>query len=91
MLSIYCPDSVEDIPPGSGHLLPTFSLIRAIRAACIFVLEFSKDSLADLGDKFSDGASANQPVILQGGVSLSSGQGYCQYQSNFLWLPEIGD
>ena len=37
---------------------------------------------ADLEDKFADGGAANQPVILQGGVGLFSGQvsqGYCQF------------
>ena len=36
---------------------------------------------------------ANQPVVLQGGVGLSSGQvsqGYGLFDSNFQCLPEIG-
>ena len=36
----------------------------------IFVLEFSKDGSADLGDEFTDGDLVNQPMILQGGVVL---------------------
>ena len=50
--------------------------------------------MANLGDEFADGSRVNQPVILQGGVGLSSGQmsqGYGEFQSNFQWLPEIGD
>ena len=61
------------IPSGS-ELLHPFPLLRAIRAAQICILEFSKDGLADLGDEFADGAVANQPVIMQGGVGRSSGQ-----------------
>ena len=86
--------SIGDIPSGSELLLYPFPLIRAVRAAQIFVLEFSKDGSADLGDKFADGGAANKPVVLQGGVDLSSGQmsqGYGQFESNFQWLPEIGD
>ena len=82
-----------DIPSGS-ELLHPFPFIRAIRAVQIFVQEFSKDGSADLGDEFADSGVANQLVILQGGVGLSSGQmsqGYCQSQSNFQGLPEIDD
>ena len=39
-------------------------------ATQIFVLEFSKDVSADLGDEFADGGAANQPVILQQGAAL---------------------
>ena len=53
-----------DIPSGSELLPHPFSLIRVCRVAQVFVLEFSKDGLADLGDEFADGGSANQPVIL---------------------------
>ena len=87
------PDSVGDIPPGH-ELLHPFPLIKATRAVQIFVLKFRRDGLADLGDEFADGGVANQPAILQGGVDLSRGQvsqGYCQFQSNFQWLPEIGN
>ena len=52
----------------------------------IFIMEFRKDGLADLGDKFADGGVANQHVILQQGVGLSSGQvsqRYDQFQFNF--------
>ena len=83
-----------DIPSRSELLLHPFPLFRATRAVQIFILEFSKDDLADLGDTFADGSVANQPVILQGGVGLACGQvspGYGQFQSNFQWLPEIGD
>ena len=85
--------SVGDIPSGS-ELLHPFPLLRATRAVLIFVLEFSKDGLVDLRDKFADGGAAKQPVVLQRGVGLSSGQmsqGYDQFESNFHWLPEIGD
>ena len=50
----------------------------------MFDLEFSKDGSADLGDAFTDGGLANQPVILQGGEGLSCyhvSHYYCQ--SNF--------
>ena len=60
----------------------------------IFILEFSKDGSADLGEEFADGGTANQPVILQRGVGLPCSQvsqRYCQFQSNLEWLPEIGD
>ena len=49
--------------------------------------------MADLGDEFADGVSANQPVILLRGVNLSIGhvsQSNCHFQSDFQWLPEIG-
>ena len=52
----------------------------------LFILEFSKDGSADLGDEFADGGAANQPVVLQGGIGLSSGQvsqGYGKFESNF--------
>ena len=74
MLPLYCPYSVGDILSRSESLLHPFSHFRAIRAAQIFVLEFSKDGPADLGDEFADGGSVNQPVILQGDASHSSGQ-----------------
>ena len=91
MLPVYCPYNMEDIPSCFELLILPFPLIRAIRAALIFVLEFSKDGLADLGDEFADGGAAKQPVILQGSASLSSGQvsqGYCQFLSNFEGLPD---
>ena len=94
MLPVYGTYSVGYIPSGSELLFHPFPFIKAIRVVQVFVLEFSKDSLADLGDKFADGGAANQTVILQGGVGLSSGQisqGYGQFQSDFQWLPEIGD
>ena len=61
-------------------LLHPFSLLRATRAAQIFILQINKDGSAE----FADGGVANQPVILKGGVGLSCGQvsqGYCQFQS----------
>ena len=76
-----------DIPSGSKLLPHPFPVLRAIMAVQTFVLEFHRD-------EFADGGAANQPVILQGAVGLSSGQlsqCYCQFQSNFLWLPEIGN
>ena len=75
-----------NIPSGSELLLHLFLVFRVSRAAQIFVLEFSKDGSADLGDEFTDGGSANQPVILEGGVGFSYhkvSQHYCQFQSNF--------
>ena len=73
------------ITSGSELLLHPFPLIRAIRAARIFVLEFSNNGFADLLEEFADGGFDNQPVIQQVGVSLSSGQvsqHYFQVQSN---------
>ena len=86
MIPVYGTYSVWDIPSGPELLLYPFQFIWVIRAVQILCLEFSKDGLADLGDEFTDGGLANQPVILQGGVSLSSGQmsqGYCQFLPNF--------
>ena len=48
--------------------------MMTIRALQIFILEFRKDGSADLEDEFADVAAANQPVIMQGGIGLSSGQ-----------------
>ena len=51
----------------------------------IFVLEFSKDDSADLGDEFTAFGSASEPVIVQGGVGLSCCQVsecYCEFYSN---------
>ena len=73
MLPVYGIYSVGYIPSGSEILFHPFPFIRAIRAVQVFILEFSKDGLADLGDKFADGGAANQPAILQGGVGLSNG------------------
>ena len=70
MIPIYGPYSTEDIPSGSELLIHPFPF-RAIRAVQIFVLEFSKDGL---GDEFADCGEANQPLVLQGGVGLSSDQ-----------------
>ena len=61
-----------DIPSGSEHLLHPFPFIRDTRAVQISVLEFYKDGSAELRDKFADGGVANQTVVLQGGVGLSS-------------------
>ena len=76
MLPVYCPYSMGDIPSGSKLLHP-FPLIRAIREVQIFILEFTKDESADLGDECADGGLANQPVILQGPVSGQVSQCYC--------------
>ena len=57
-----------DIPADSKLLLHFFPVYKVSSAAQIFVLEFSKDDSADLGNEFTGGGSANQPVILQGGV-----------------------
>ena len=64
MLLVYGTCSVGDIPSGS-ELLHPFSLIRAIKAVQIIVLEFSRDGSAELGDEFADGGEANQPVVLR--------------------------
>ena len=93
MPPVYGTYSMGHIPSGS-ELLHPFPFIRATRAVQIFILEFSKDGSADLEDEFTDGGAANQPVVQQGGVGLSSGQvsqGYGQFGYNFKWLPEIGD
>ena len=82
MLPVYCPYSMGVIPSGSGLLLNLFPVSRVSRAAQIFVLEFSKDGLADLEDDLTDVRLDNQPVILQGGVGLSSchvSRCYCQF------------
>ena len=45
-----------------------------------------------MADEFAGGGVAKEPVVLQGGVGLSSGkvsQGYGQFKSNFQWIPEI--
>ena len=52
------------IPSGSELLLHPFPFIRVTRAVQIFILEFSKDGSADLGDKFAVGGAANLPVVL---------------------------
>ena len=94
MLPVYGIYRVGEIPSASELLLQPFPLIRAIRTVQIFILEFSKDGWADLGDEFADGGRANQPVVLHGGIGLSSGkvsQDYGQFESNFQWLPEIDD
>ena len=64
---------------GTFHLVLNFSFIffqvfRIGKAAQILFLEFIKDGLADLGDKFKDGGLANQPVTLKGRVGFSCGQ-----------------
>ena len=82
------------IPYSSELLLHPFPVLRVSGAAQIFFLEFIKDGLADLGDEFSDGDLANQPVILQEGVGISCcqvSQCYWEFQSNFSGLPKIGD
>ena len=52
------------IPSGSELLVHPFSFIRALRAVQIYVLEFSKDGLADLDDEFADSRAATGPVVL---------------------------
>ena len=61
MFPVYCPKSVRDIPSGSKLLLDLFPVSKV---GTSILLEFSKDGLADIGDKFPYGDSANQPVIL---------------------------
>ena len=70
MLHVYCLYSLVDIPSGSKLLFDLFSVLRVSRAAQIFILEFSKDNSAKLGDEFIDDGFANQPVILQEVVGL---------------------
>ena len=48
-----------DILPGPELLHYPFTFIRATRAVQIFLLEFSKDGKADMGDKVADGGAAN--------------------------------
>ena len=72
MFPVYGTESMWYSPSASEVFLHPFPLIRAIRAVQIFVLESSKGGLADLRDEFEDGGAANQPVVLQ--VGLSSGQ-----------------
>ena len=74
MLPVYYPYSMENIPSGFD-LLQLFVVDKVNSAVQIFVLEFSEDGSADLRDEFTDGGSANQPVILQGGLGLH----YCQF------------
>ena len=74
MLPVYGPYSVADISSHSELLLYSFPLLRDIRAAQIVILEFSKNGIPGeqtWATNFSDGGSANQPMILQGGVGLS--------------------
>ena len=91
MLPFYGTCSMGNIPSGSDLLHP-FPFIRAIRAVQIFLSEFSKDGSVDLGDKFADGGVSNQPMVLHGGLCLSSGQvsqGYGQFESYFQWLDAV--
>ena len=53
-----------DIPSGSELLLDLFPALSSGRAGQILFLEFIKDNPANLGDEFTYGGSANQPVIL---------------------------
>ena len=56
---------MRDIPSGF-ELLHPFSLLGACRAVQIFVLEFRRDGLANLGDEFSDGGdTARRCMSLQ--------------------------
>ena len=64
------PTAWGTITPDSELLFYLFPAFRVSRAAQIFVLGFSNDILADLGDAFTDGGLANQPVILQGSSLL---------------------
>ena len=72
---------------GTFHLvLNLFSVFRISRAGQILVLEFSKDGLADLGEKFTNCRTTVRPVILQLCVGFSCcqvSQCHCQFQSNF--------
>ena len=58
------PHGHGNIPSDSQLLLHLFLVFRVSRAGQILFLEFSKDGLADNGDKFADGGSVKQPVIL---------------------------
>ena len=73
---------------------PTFSSHQGYQGSANIHPEILQGWLGRPGGEFEDGGAANQPVILQGGVGLSSGQVYqvfCQSQYNLSWLPEIGD
>ena len=49
----------------------------------MFILEFIKNGVADLGDEFADGGAANQPVTLQGSVCHSSDHGFLSVIASF--------
>ena len=86
MLPIYCTYRIGDISSGS-ELLNLFPGFRFSRAVQTFVLEFSKDGSADLVNEFTDGGSANQPVVLQGGVIAScnpTSKGFLKLGTDFL-------
>ena len=88
------PRQLKDILFGSVLPLQLFPVFRVSRAGQKVSLEFSKDGSADLGNTFTDGSSAHQPVILQGGVCLSYCQVshcFCQFQSNYLGLAKTSD
>ena len=63
MLPVHGTYSMEDILSGSELLPHPFPFIKSIRAMQVFVLEFSRDGSADLGDEFADGDAANQPTV----------------------------
>ena len=64
--------SVGGIPSGS-ELLHLFPLCRINRAGQILFLEFIKNGLEDLGDVYTYGDLANQPVTLQAHVDFHVG------------------
>ena len=83
-----------DIPSGSETSPPPFSSNQGYQGSANIRPGILQGWLGRQGGtKFADGGVANQPVILQGGVGLSSGQvsqSYCQFHSNFLLLKEAG-
>ena len=89
MLPVSDTYSMVNIPSVSELFLQTLPIVRAIKPEQLFVLEFSKDGLGDLGDEFEDSGAANQQMVMQGGVGLSSGQvsqGYGQFEYKCLCL-----
>ena len=67
------------LPGGTFHLVLNFSTTLFHSLGLVGQHKYSS---ADLGDEFADGASANQPVVLQAGAGLSCcqvSQCYCQF------------
>ena len=68
-----CFQSIAPTACGTFYLIlkfsSTFSSLQG-KAVQIFVRQFIKDVSTDLVDKFTDGGSVNQPMILKRGVRL---------------------
>ena len=83
MLTVYGPYNVGDIPSGSELLLHPFPLLRAIRAAQIFILEIGKDGSVDREDEFADGGLANQCLSIIASLNTTS-KGFLKLVTDFL-------